>query len=94
MFLFEVFKLLQLCNDEFLNFPLMYQGVNGIDNLNKELQDIFNPKDSEKRELKVGDVIFRENDKVLQLVNMPEENVFNGDVGTIKYILFATPFLF
>lgn len=67
----------------------MYAGINGIDNLNKELQDIFNPKDNEKRELKIGDVIFRENDKILQLVNMPEENVFNGDVGTIKYILFA-----
>lgn len=67
----------------------MYAGINGIDNLNKELQDIFNPRDNEKRELKVGDVVFRENDKILQLVNMPEENVFNGDVGIIKYILFA-----
>ena len=67
----------------------MYAGINGIDNLNKELQEIFNPKDDEKRELKVGDVIFRENDKILQLVNMPEENVFNGDVGVIKYILFS-----
>lgn len=67
----------------------MYAGINGIDNLNRELQTIFNPLDEEKRELKVGDVIFRENDKVLQLVNMPEDNVFNGDVGIIKYILFA-----
>lgn len=67
----------------------LYAGINGIDNLNKELQDVFNPKDIEKREVKVGDVIFRESDKILQLVNMPEENVFNGDVGIIKYILFS-----
>lgn len=77
------------CSDNLQIMAPMYAGINGIDNLNKELQDIFNPKDIEKRELKVGDVIFRENDKVLQLVNMPEENVFNGDVGIIKYILFA-----
>ena len=44
----------------------MYAGVNGIDNLNKILQDIFNPKDATKNEYKYGDVIFRENDKVLQ----------------------------
>ena len=65
----------------------MYAGVNGIDALNKELQQIWNPKSEDKRELIVGDVIFRENDKVLQLVNMPEENVFNGDIGIIKYII-------
>jgi len=65
----------------------MYAGINGIDNLNKELQTIFNPYNKLKKELKYGDVIFRENDKILQLVNMPEEGVYNGDVGIIKFIL-------
>ena len=64
----------------------MYAGVNGIDNINKVLQEIFNPKEEFKREIKVGDVIFRENDKILQLTNMPDDNVFNGDIGVIKYI--------
>lgn len=64
----------------------MYAGINGIDNINKELQNIFNPKDEFKREIKVGDVIFRENDKILQLTNMPDENIYNGDIGVIKYI--------
>lgn len=67
----------------------MYAGVNGIDNLNKELQEVFNPKDDVKREIKVGDIIFRENDKVLELVNMPEENIFNGDIGIITRIMYA-----
>ena len=67
----------------------MYKGENGIDNLNKELQDIFNPSSATKREIKVGDIIFRENDKILQLVNMPDENVFNGDIGVIKYIKYG-----
>ena len=65
----------------------MYAGINGIDNLNKELQAIFNPNDNSKNEIKYGDVIYRENDKVLQLVNMPEENIYNGDIGVIKNIL-------
>lgn len=64
----------------------MYKGENGIDALNVELQKVFNPASNEKREVKYGNVIFRENDKILQLVNMPEENVFNGDIGVIKYI--------
>lgn len=67
----------------------MYAGLNGIDNLNKELQEVFNPKEDGKRELKVGDVIFREQDKVLQLVNMPDENIFNGDIGIITRIMYA-----
>lgn len=65
----------------------MYAGVNGIDNLNKELQEIFNPKDPLKQEIKIGDVTYREHDKILQLVNMPDENVFNGDMGVIERIV-------
>ena len=65
----------------------MYAGINGIDNLNNMLQNLFNPKEKNKNEIKYGDIIFRENDKILQLVNMPDDNVFNGDVGYIKYII-------
>ena len=67
----------------------MYKGINGIDALNKELQDIFNPSQPTKREIKYGNVIFRENDKILQLVNQPDDNVFNGDIGVIKYIKYG-----
>ncbi len=67
----------------------MYKGENGIDALNSELQNVFNPKTPEKREIKSGNIIFRENDKILQLVNMPDENVFNGDIGVIKYIKYG-----
>ena len=66
----------------------MYAGINGIDNLNKVLQDIFNPIDLSKREIKYGEVTYRENDKVLQLVNDPDNNIFNGDIGIIKKIDF------
>lgn len=65
----------------------MYGGVNGIDNLNKCLQEVYNPISEDKKEIKVGDAIYRESDKILQLVNNPDENVFNGDVGIIEKII-------
>ena len=65
----------------------MYAGVNGIDHLNQERQAIFNPTDLGKKEIQIGDVIYREKDKILQLVNMPDENVFNGDTGYIERII-------
>lgn len=68
----------------------MYGGLNGIDNLNRELQSVFNPKEDDKKEIHYGDVIFREQDKILQLVNMPDENVFNGDIGIIEKIVFSS----
>lgn len=67
----------------------MYRGRCGIDDLNKDLQKVFNPEDPMKNELRVGDVLYREGDKILQLVNMPEENVFNGDLGYIEKIDYA-----
>ena len=64
----------------------MYKSINGIDNLNKSLQEIFNPFSPEKNEIIMSEVIYREGDKVLQLVNDPDNNVFNGDIGYIVSI--------
>lgn len=64
----------------------MYKGENGIDNLNLALQELFNPPKEELKELKLGDIIYREGDKVLQLANNPDCNVYNGDIGYIKTI--------
>ena len=62
----------------------MYKGENGIDNLNIRLQNIFNPGDYPS--IKYGEYLYKENDKVLQLVNDTDNNVFNGDIGFIKSI--------
>ncbi|WP_273125065.1 SF1B family DNA helicase RecD2 [Bacillus weihaiensis] len=67
----------------------MYRGPAGIDQLNKLVQELFNPKASTKRELKFGDVVYRNGDKILQLVNQPDQNVFNGDIGEIVSIFYA-----
>ena len=65
----------------------MYKTIAGIDEINNKLQNIFNKKSPTKKELKIGEVTFREGDKVIQLTNMPDENVYNGDIGIIDEIL-------
>ena len=67
-----------------------YGGVAGIDALNNALQKMMNPSTAHKRELKVGYRIFRVGDKVLQLKNQPEDEVYNGDIGEIVDIAYAS----
>ena len=64
----------------------MYNGLNGIDAINKNVQDIFNSKSRTKKEKVIGEFNFREDDKVIQLTNMPDDNVYNGDIGIIDRI--------
>ncbi len=64
----------------------MYKGLNGIDAINKNVQEIFNPKSKSKKERIIGEFNFREDDKVIQLTNMPDDNVYNGDIGLIERI--------
>lgn len=64
----------------------MYRSQAGITIINQHLQQLVNPQSSTKRERKVNDVIFRVGDKVIQLVNQPEDGVFNGDIGEIAAI--------
>ncbi len=64
----------------------MYRGENGIDNLNVLMQELFNPASEDKKEVIANHVLFREQDKVLQLANNPDCNVYNGDIGYISSI--------
>ena len=67
----------------------MYRGMAGIDALNKMMQEIFNPLTPGKKEVQFNEVSYRIGDKVLQLVNSAELNVFNGDMGIIVGIVEA-----
>lgn len=64
----------------------MYKGINGINNLNNKLQEIFNPKSKDKDEYIHNDTIFREGDKVLQTKNINDLEISNGDIGIIDSI--------
>lgn len=70
-------------NEDIQVLAPMYQGINGIDNINDILQEYFNPRDDLLNELRVGKIVYRENDKILQLKNQNEDNVFNGDIGVL-----------
>lgn len=61
----------------------MYKGYDGIDNLNVLMADIFNGNETKYQ---IGDKYYRVGDKVIQLVNDVDNNVFNGDIGYIDSI--------
>jgi exodeoxyribonuclease V alpha subunit len=65
----------------------MYRGPVGVDNLNTALQAALNgnPKMAQK---KFGDKTFRVGDKVMQMRNNYEKDVYNGDIGRISGIDF------
>ena len=83
----------------------MRKGELGVENLNKVLQAYMNPKMQGKNEHEFHGVIFRENDKVMQIKNNYQikwqkknrfddvvdegTGVFNGDTGIIKQIIEA-----
>lgn len=62
----------------------MYKGDCGINEINARIQDIVNPPGEDVLEVKHYGRIFRENDKVIQLVNRAEKGIMNGDVGYIE----------
>lgn len=69
------------------------KGELGTKTLNAVLQDGLNPKSHKKREKKIGSILFREGDKVMQTKNNYDiewtrgstegTGIFNGDVGKI-----------
>jgi exodeoxyribonuclease V alpha subunit len=61
----------------------MYKGKCGVDNLNLELQARLN---SHQEGLKVGNREFRVRDKIMQVRNNYDKEIFNGDIGQIVQI--------
>ena len=61
----------------------MQRGVVGATNLNQALQAAVNPQG---QGLKRGGYLFRTGDKVMQIRNNYDKEVFNGDIGIITYI--------
>lgn len=64
----------------------MQRGAVGAANLNQLLQAAVNPKGENMPELHRGGYTFRPGDKVMQIRNNYDKEVFNGDIGTIESI--------
>lgn len=64
----------------------MYRGAAGVAALNARLQEALNPPDFRKPERLLGGRIIRVGDKVMQVRNNYDKDVFNGDIGRVKQI--------
>ncbi|NLL18634.1 MAG: ATP-dependent RecD-like DNA helicase [Clostridia bacterium] len=65
----------------------MHKGPIGTMALNGILQEALNPPHPETRQVQVGQTVYREGDRVMQLKNNYNKQVFNGDVGFITQII-------
>ena len=61
----------------------MHRGIVGAGNMNQKLQEALNPG---QEGIARGDRTFRVNDKVMQIRNNYDKEVFNGDIGRIAAI--------
>ena len=64
----------------------MHRGSVGVSDLNQRLQESLNPPSPEKAEFHNGSRVFREGDRVMQIRNDYDRQVFNGDMGRIAQI--------
>ncbi|MGB0388645.1 MAG: ATP-dependent RecD-like DNA helicase [Ardenticatenaceae bacterium] len=64
----------------------MHRGAVGVIALNEALQQTLNPPASRKVEVPHGDRMMREGDRVMQIRNNYEKEIFNGDLGYIYEI--------
>jgi exodeoxyribonuclease V alpha subunit len=61
----------------------MHRGIIGVTNLNHEIQRRLNP---DSFGIAYGSKTFRSGDKVMQIINNYDKDVFNGDIGWIAGI--------
>ncbi|WP_075074028.1 SF1B family DNA helicase RecD2 [Longilinea arvoryzae] len=71
----------------------MHRGEAGVTELNQRLQATLNPPAARKIELKHGARVFREGDRVMQIHNDYDRQVFNGDIGQLQKIDLVGPTL-
>jgi exodeoxyribonuclease V alpha subunit len=70
-------------NTEIQILTPMTRGSLGSANLNKVIQQAYNPPAAGKSQLKIGERIFRVGDRVIHRRNNYDLNVFNGDIGQV-----------
>ncbi len=64
----------------------MHRGDAGVKALNTLLQDSLNPAHRRKKERTLAGTRFREGDRVMQIKNEYDKEVFNGDIGRLVEI--------
>lgn len=69
--------------DEIQVLAPMYRGPVGVSALNEALQAALNPGSARVAEKSLMGTLFRKGDKVIQMRNNYEKDVFNGDIGRV-----------
>ncbi|NPA90062.1 MAG: ATP-dependent RecD-like DNA helicase [Chloroflexi bacterium] len=64
----------------------MHRGPVGVGNLNLQLQEALNPPAPNKAERRAGGRVFRVGDRVMQIRNNYDKEVYNGDLGRVVRI--------
>jgi exodeoxyribonuclease V alpha subunit len=64
----------------------MHRGSCGVTELNERLQNALNPENPTRAEVRHGSRIFRVGDRVMQIRNDYDRQIFNGDLGMIANI--------
>jgi exodeoxyribonuclease V alpha subunit len=64
----------------------MYRGSTGVSNLNEQLQRALNPPAPNRPERQLGGRVFRVRDRLMQVRNNYDKEVFNGDIGLLVYL--------
>jgi exodeoxyribonuclease V alpha subunit len=64
----------------------MHRGEAGVGTLNTQLQNRLNPQQEGIMEARVGGRVYRPGDRVLQLRNDYDLDVYNGDLGTVRRV--------
>ena len=64
----------------------MYRGEAGVGMLNDRLQATLNPPQPAKPQTQYGSRVFRLGDKVMQIRNNYDKDVFNGDMGFVTRV--------
>jgi len=64
----------------------MYRGPAGVHSLNQRLQATLNPPTAMKDEKKIYGQVFRVGDKLMQIQNNYDKDVYNGDIGFVSGI--------
>ena len=85
----DVYNFIKKCiyhKKEFQILCPVKNGSLGTHRLNEIMQSYLNPSSEHKREIFVNGKLFREGDRVIQLENNYDKDVFNGEMGVIKSI--------
>ena len=66
--------------------PMRVKTLVSVDQINPELQDLVNALVDEGDEIRQGPHRFRKNDRIMQVTNNYEKNVYNGDKGIVRMV--------